>query len=61
MFELVRLKLFRLPDGSVALVNSERPSYHRRSVGFNTKDSHASSGEYSGDCRSIGFLKGRAA
>jgi hypothetical protein len=52
-------------------------SYHRRAMGFNAYDAYKPSGEYAGsaigfgrapskksgdgDCRSIGFLSGRAA
>jgi hypothetical protein len=65
--------LIQLPDGRYAMLSHgaddsdaaaekrSAASYRRSSVGFNAKDEHASSGDYSGDCRSIGFLKGRAA
>lgn len=38
-----------------------RASYHRRSVGFLARDAADRSGEYSGDCRRLGFLQGVAA
>lgn len=59
MFE--RSEWQKKQDAQRAREEFERSGYRRRSMGFMSREKFESSGEYSGDCRSLGFLKGVAA